>query len=110
MILHYRHVDVFYVQQQRQVQAAMQLIDVREAHEYARAHIAGAVLCPLSQAATWIEQLDRESELIIMCHHGVRSEHVAEALVTRFGYTNVATMDGGIDDWSCRIDPSVPRY
>ncbi len=88
----------------------MQLIDVREAHEYALAHIAGSILHPMSQAATWAEHLDRDCELIIMCHHGIRSAHVAEALVTRFGYTNVATMDGGIDDWSCRIDPSVPRY
>jgi rhodanese-related sulfurtransferase len=31
-------------------------------------------------------------------------------LTSRFGYTNVATMDGGIDDWSARIDPTIPRY
>jgi rhodanese-related sulfurtransferase len=40
----------------------------------------------------------------------MRSEHVAAALTSRFGYTNVATMDGGIDDWSARIDPTIPRY
>jgi rhodanese-related sulfurtransferase len=86
------------------------LVDVREAHEYALAHIADAVLCPLSQFATWASHLDQTAYLVVICHHGIRSAAAAQLLDMHYGYTHVATMDGGIDAWSCEIDPTIPRY
>ena len=87
------------------------LIDVREAEEFATAHIAGAELLPLSQwPAIAAEKLtDRTQPLLIQCHHGSRSAHAAEFLL-RNGYTDVINLAGGIDAWSVEIDPSVPRY
>ena len=86
------------------------LIDVREPHEYAIAHIAGAILHPMSAAVDWATSIDRDTQLVIMCHHGMRSAHVAATLTQRFGFRNVANMSGGIDAWSLLIDPSIPRY
>jgi rhodanese-related sulfurtransferase len=86
------------------------LIDVREPSEHAIAHIAGAELLPLSRAAEWIETLPRDEEIVFFCHVGGRSAQIAGYLTNQDGFTQVANMLGGIDDWSARIDSSVPRY
>lgn len=86
------------------------LIDVREPHEHAIAFVAGAQACPMSQASTWLAGLDPHAPTVVMCHHGGRSASVAQALVTRFGFSDVSNMEGGIDAWSCDIDTRIPRY
>jgi rhodanese-related sulfurtransferase len=87
------------------------LIDVREADEYEIARIPGAELLPLSQwPALSSEKLtDPAQPLFIYCHHGGRSAHAAEFLLSS-GFTDVTNVAGGIDAWSVEIDPSVPRY
>jgi rhodanese-related sulfurtransferase len=85
------------------------LIDVREPEEVAIAAIKGALVRPMSQADRWIDTLPRQGEVIIFCHHGIRSMHVALALAER-GHSNVTNMSGGIDQWSTDVDPNVPRY
>jgi len=85
------------------------LVDVREPGEMAVAFIKGALLRPLSQAGRWIDTLPREGDLVIFCHHGIRSMHVARALADR-GHRNVINMEGGIDLWSAQVDAGVPRY
>ncbi len=85
------------------------LIDVREPEEVQIAAIEGAEVYPLSQAASWIDTLPRDRELVIFCHHGGRSAQVAMALVQR-GYTQLTNMTGGIDQWSQQVDPSIRRY
>lgn len=86
------------------------LIDVREPAEHVLAAISGAELIPMQtvpQRITYFE--DREEPVICFCHHGVRSLHVAAWLRER-GVDNAQSMTGGIDAWSRRIDPGVPRY
>lgn len=85
------------------------IIDVREPFEYARARIEGAVLQPLGEVYQWMRELDKEQEYVLMCHTGSRS-YQAAYLLERMGFTKVANLLGGIDDWSLRIDPNVPRY
>jgi len=86
------------------------LIDVREPHEHALARIEGAELLPLSQAQQWIETVPGDQEVVIFCHHGGRSAQVADFLASQRGHRNVSNMVGGINEWSARVDPSVPRY
>ena len=83
---------------------------MREAEEYALARIEGAELLPLSRAAEWIGTLDPDQEYVFFCHHGLRSAYVAEYVASTLGFARVANMIGGIEEWSLRIDPSVPRY
>lgn len=87
------------------------LIDVREPEEDELARIHGAKLIPMSQFRERIEELEplRERHLVIHCHHGGRSLRVTEALRSQ-GFAKVQNMAGGIDDWSQRVDSSVPRY
>jgi rhodanese-related sulfurtransferase len=86
------------------------LIDVREEDEYAIARIEGAELLPLSRAQEWLAELSPDEEIVFFCHVGGRSQQVASYLARQRGFTNVANMLGGIEDWSLRIDPAVPRY
>lgn len=87
------------------------LLDCREADEYQTAHIEGAVLLPMSEIQERLGELEgkQQQRIVVHCHHGGRSLRVARWLQGQ-GFTQVQSMAGGIDDWSVRIDPSVPRY
>ncbi len=86
------------------------LIDVREPSEFRVARIEGAELKPLGQISQWAGELDdKDGEIILQCHHGMRSDRACQFLAAR-GFTNVKNLVGGIDHWSLRVDPSVPRY
>lgn len=85
------------------------LIDVREPHEYQYCRIPGAELKPLGQIAQWWTELDPQEEIIMQCHHGMRSQRACMLLAGQ-GFTNVKNLAGGIDAWSLQVDPSVPRY
>jgi len=86
------------------------LIDVREPSEYSTAKIAGSELKPLGQIVNWASELkDKDEEIVLHCHHGMRSDRACQYLAAQ-GFTNVKNLIGGIDEWSLKVDPSVPRY
>ncbi|MEI6270633.1 MAG: rhodanese-like domain-containing protein, partial [Methylococcaceae bacterium] len=82
------------------------LLDVREPHEFQFAHIAGSVLIPLNQIPNRLGELEPQQEIVVICHHGMRSLQAANYLV-QSGYKNIANLTGGIDAWSCNCDNSV---
>jgi rhodanese-related sulfurtransferase len=91
---------------------AILLLDVRQAWENETAALPGSVLIPLSELEErWTEvPPGAEGKLIVAyCHHGVRSLSAA-AILEANGVAPVVSLAGGIDAWSCRIDPGVPRY
>jgi rhodanese-related sulfurtransferase len=89
---------------------SFRLIDVREPQEHAVARIEGAELLPLSQAQEWVGALPEDEEIVLFCHHGMRSAQVAQFLAAQRGFGRVANMAGGIDEWALHVDPSVSRY
>lgn len=84
-------------------------IDVREPLEYELARVEEAELLPMSQASEWIGELKPEDEIVVMCHHGVRSANVCMYLANN-GFENTYNLEGGIDLWSATVDRNVPRY
>ena len=87
------------------------LLDCREAEEFQHVHIEGATLVPMSEIQNRIAELEsaRDREVVVYCHHGMRSLQVAMWLQSQ-GFTNVKSLAGGIDAWSQLIDPTLPRY
>ncbi|MES3034999.1 MAG: rhodanese-like domain-containing protein [Gemmatimonadota bacterium] len=85
------------------------LVDVREPAEHAIARIDGATLIPLRTLPQELDALPREKEIILLCHHGMRSEMAGDFLLAQ-GFPRVSHMVGGIDRWSDEIDPAVARY
>ncbi|WP_027269372.1 rhodanese-like domain-containing protein [Leptolyngbya sp. PCC 6406] len=91
----------------------VQLVDVREPQELELAAIAGFENLPLSQFAEWGDtihsRLAADRETIVLCHHGMRSAQMCQWLLSQ-GFTAVKNVTGGIDVYSVRVDPAVPRY
>lgn len=84
------------------------LLDVREPWEYKTAQIGGKLI-PMNEIPQRLSEIDREREVVVHCHHGVRSQRVAEFL-QQSGFPRVVNLSGGIDAWSREVDPTVPKY
>lgn len=86
-------------------------LDCREVDEHQVVCIQAAELVPMSEIPERIAELEphRDREIVVHCHHGGRSLHVAAWLQGQ-GYAQVKSMAGGIDQWAQEIDPSLPRY
>jgi adenylyltransferase/sulfurtransferase len=85
------------------------LIDVREPHEWDIAHIPGARLIPLGSFPAAIPSLDRTRDIVVQCRSGARSGK-AVRLLQAAGFTRVQNLAGGILRWSDDVDPQVPKY
>jgi sulfur-carrier protein adenylyltransferase/sulfurtransferase len=88
------------------------IVDVRETEEFAAGHLPGAKHVPRSYLETRIEGVvsDRDAQIVLYCQSGNRSAYGARTLTEDLGYTNVASMTGGITLWKDRgYDVVVPR-
>lgn len=84
------------------------LLDVREPWEHALAALPGARLIPLEELPWRLDELEPGREVVVYCHHGIRSAAVVEWLRAR-GVAAV-NLEGGIDAWARTVDPGMPRY
>jgi sulfur-carrier protein adenylyltransferase/sulfurtransferase len=85
------------------------LIDVREPHEWEIARIPGARLIPLGTLAEALPTLDRTREIVVHCKGGGRSARAVRQLLDA-GFVNVTNLAGGITRWSDDVDPGVAKY
>jgi adenylyltransferase/sulfurtransferase len=85
------------------------LVDVREPYEYELCHLKGARLLPLGQLPARMVELDKEGEIVVYCHVGVRSTQ-AVSILRRAGFSNVRNLRGGIDAWAREVDRQMLRY
>jgi adenylyltransferase/sulfurtransferase len=85
------------------------LIDVREPEEWAIARIEGARLIPLGTLQDAASGLDASRDIVVHCHHGIRSAAAVRFLRTQ-GFERVANLAGGIARWSSDVDAAVPQY
>ncbi len=85
------------------------LLDVREPWEFETCHIAGAVLMTMNSVPARQEELDPETPVVCICHHGARSMQVA-AFLERAGFTDVSNLTGGVHGWALQVDPAMPTY
>ena len=85
------------------------LLDVREPYERQMASIVPSLHIPMNEVPDRLGEIPRDRQVVVYCHSGVRSSMVAAFLETS-GFESVANLSGGIDAWSVRVDPKVPRY
>ena len=88
--------------------AAFEFVDVRTEDERAIARIEGARLLDRAQMDRLLA-LDPDTPIVFHCHHGMRSQSAAEYCQAK-GFRNLYNLSGGIDAWSCDVDPTVARY
>jgi rhodanese-related sulfurtransferase len=85
------------------------LLDVREPWEYETCHIPQAQLIPMSSVPLRLEELDRDVDIVCICHHGGRSMQVAHFL-ERNGFNRIINLTGGVHAWALQVDTSMPTY
>jgi len=85
------------------------LLDVRMPEEFEIASLSGSLHIPMPEVPKRLGDLNPGSRIVVLCHHGIRSERVAR-LLERSGFTDVSHLVGGLDRWADDVDPSMPRY
>ena len=53
--------------------------------------------------------LPRETDIVVVCHHGMRSLQVANYLA-QAGFKRVFNLSGGIAAWAQQVDTAMPSY
>jgi adenylyltransferase/sulfurtransferase len=85
------------------------LLDVREPQEWDITHIEGAKNIPLGSIPERMNELDTADDIVVYCHHGMRSAQAIKFL-KKMGFEKLQNMAGGIDAWAINVDKDMPRY
>ena len=85
------------------------LVDVRDDWETKLCRLDNALHIPMEELEFRTEELNPADDIVVYCHHGVRSAAVADYL-RRLGFTRVRNLSGGLDAWARAVEPSMRRY
>jgi len=85
------------------------LLDVREPFEYQIASLQNSELIPMNQIPECFQRLDKKQSIVVICHHGMRSEQVAYYLVQQ-GFEKIFNLTGGIHAWANACDAEMALY
>jgi rhodanese-related sulfurtransferase len=96
---------------------AFVLLDVRESYELDAASLPPEYVTPVPLSQLAEQQLaalppaarEQDTPIAVLCHHGIRSAQVTLWLRQQ-GWTNVVSVDGGIDAYAREIDSTVGSY
>ena len=85
------------------------ILDIREPWEVAICAIPGSMHVPLAKLAQCVDDLPSDRPVVALCHHGARSARATTFLRSK-GLALAVNLEGGIDAWAVRIDPTVRLY
>ncbi len=89
--------------------AAPVIVDVREPWEFAHCRIEGSLSVPLRELPARVAELPRARDVVLVCHHGHRSNHAA-AWLAQNGFASVHNLRGGVEAWAVDVEPQMRRY
>ena len=87
----------------------IQIIDVREPHEYEIVNIGGELM-PMGVVEDMADQISRDKKVIVHCKVGGRSAKAIKDLEEKYGFTNLYNLKGGILSWIEEVDPQLTKY
>ncbi len=85
------------------------LLDVREPWEFTTCRLDGSQSIPMNDVPARLAELDLDTPIVCICHHGSRSMQVAAFLSAR-GASDVHNLTGGVAAWAHQVDPNFPTY
>lgn len=85
------------------------LLDVREAWEYDLCSIEESINISMSNIEKMLNEFKSDDEIIVICHHGMRSFQVANYLEGN-DYSNISNLEGGVDAWAKTVDTDMAQY
>ncbi|MBL7963232.1 MAG: rhodanese-like domain-containing protein [Flavobacteriales bacterium] len=83
-----------------------QLVDVREAYEAELCGLGGQLI-PMGEILARLDELKRDVPVVVHCRSGNRSASVIHALESRYGFTNLVNLEGGILGYAREVDPTL---
>lgn len=87
----------------------IQIIDVREPHEYDIVNI-GSELIPLSVIGKNGNRIQTDRRVVILCKSGIRSAKAIRILEDEYGYTNLYNLEGGLLNYISALELDLPMY
>lgn len=85
------------------------LLDVREPWEFETCRIAGSQSMPMRGIPARYQELARDKEIVMICHHGARSWQ-AGMFLEQMGFTSIINLHGGVAAWARDADPTMATY
>jgi rhodanese-related sulfurtransferase len=85
------------------------LLDVREPWEFETCRIAGSISMPMRGIPARHSELDRDQDIVMICHHGARSFQ-AGMFLEQMGFASITNLQGGVAAWARDVDPAMPTY
>ncbi len=97
------------LKRRRDAGEALEVVDVRDPHEWEICRIPGTRLVPLGALGEHLHEFDSSKTYVMHCKSGMRS---AKAIVQlrKAGFKRLLNLKGGILAWSREVDPAVPTY
>ena len=108
-IYHDSEITVHRLNELRDEDKKIQILDIREDSERDHAHIKKSIHIKLAEIARRFTELDKNQNVFVMCHTGTRSQTVVKWLKSQ-GFKHGVNVLGGIDAWAALIDRSIRRY
>ena len=97
------------LQRRRDAGEALEVIDVRDPHEWEICRIPGTRLVPLGSLSEHLHEFDSSKTYVMHCKSGMRSAKAIGQL-RKAGFRRLLNLRGGILAWSREVDPAVPTY
>lgn len=89
--------------------ANLTMLDIREPYELDICNIGGLQI-PMGDIEARIEEIDANSDVIVVCKSGRRAQAVANLLTSDFEMNSVTILEGGILRWIEDVDNSLEAY
>jgi parallel beta-helix repeat protein len=105
----YTNVNVVQAKTMIDSNPSLVVLDVRNQSEYVIGHIRNAVLIPLFELNSSLDQLNPNDEILVYCLAGSRSTSASEILVAN-GFLHIYNMAGGITAWITEEFPTYVKY
>lgn len=104
-------IDVFELERRRTKLASLFLLDVRTEEEVEICRLPGSVSIPVRYISARLGEIPIDKDIIIYCHHGIRSLSVFQYLLyAGFDPLRLFNLKGGIAAYSKYIDQKMPQY
>ncbi|MEH0700564.1 thiosulfate sulfurtransferase GlpE [Vibrio owensii] len=93
----FQHIDVQGAQALLE-QGEAKLVDIRDLQSFAVAHAESAFHLTNDSIVPFMNDVEFEQPILVMCYHGISSQGAAQYLVNQ-GFEQVYSVDGGFEAW-----------
>ena len=92
------------VQQWKQDGHAFSFLDIREIHEVTVSRLTEDHI-PMAFCLSKQAEIPRSHPVVVYCRAGARSAATVCALMTKYGFDNLYSLEGGITAWCAAFSP-----